>query len=128
MFAVTPITSRQRTETVVLLAIVGLLVAVSYQDWRLVWLSGGILLLGLVTPIVFHPLALVWFGLAKVLSIFSSTVLLTLLFFLLVTPVGLLRKWLGKDTLQRKDFKKSQQSVLKVRNHLYEPADLKHPF
>ena len=128
MFAVTPITSRQRTETAILLAIVGLLVAVSYQDWRLVWLSGGILLLSLVAPIIFHPLALVWFGLAKVLSIFSSTVLLTLLFLLLVTPVGWVRKWLGKDTLQRKDFKKSQQSVLKVRNHRYEPADLKHPF
>ena len=128
MFAVTPITSRQRTETAVLLAIVGLLVAVSYQDWRLVWLSGGILLLSLLASIIFHPLALVWFGLAKMLSIFSSTVLLTLLFLLLVTPVGLLRKWLDKDTLQLKDFKKGQQSVLKVRDHRYEPADLKHPF
>ncbi len=122
------ITFRQRIETAILLAMTSLACAWIYQQWILVGLAFGILSLSLIVPIIFHPIAVLWFGLAKVLSAISSTVLLTLLFFLLVTPIGLFRKWTGKDSLQLKDFKKGRQSVLKIRDHPYVPADLKHPF
>lgn len=122
------ITTRQRIETGILLAIGCLVLAEVYQEWLLVIMAVGLLLLSLVLPIVFHPFAFLWFGLAQVLSFFFSHLLLTVLFFLLVTPVGLFRKWIGKDNLQLKNFKKSRQSTLIVRDHTYEASDLKNPF
>ena len=123
-----PITPRQRTETAILLALVCLLLAWVHQQWAFVWLAFAILLLSLLIPSIFHLLAVVWFGLARAIGFLVSHALLTLLFFLLVTPVGLVRRWIGKDSLQQKSFKKSRQSVLKVRDHPYEATDLKHPF
>ncbi len=78
----------------------------------------------LIVPVVYSPLTSSWFGLAKLLSKISSTVLLSIVFFTIVTPVGLIRRWIGKDPLQLKAFKKDQSSVLINRNQVYSSDDL----
>jgi hypothetical protein len=88
-------------------------------------------ILSLITvtiPSIFYPLAVCWFGLSGILSATSSRILMGMVFLLIVIPVGLSRKLLGKDNLKLKQFKKSKGSVMINRDHLYTEADLLHTF
>ena len=87
-----------------------------------------LIIITIIIPIVFYPFAVVWFGVSKLLSLVSPAILLAVVFFLIVTPVGLLRRLLGKDSLRLKQFKKSKQSVMVTRDHLYTQTDLLHTF
>ena len=122
------LTRRQYMETGILLAVVLLVYGWYVKNWTFALVAAGILLISLMLPVLFKPLAIVWFGLAKILSFITSNILLTLMFFLLVTPVGLFRRMLGKDSLKLKTFKKSSNSILIERNHTFNSSDLKNPF
>ncbi len=115
-------------ETGILLAVVLLVYGWYVKNWTFALVAAGILLISFMLPVLFKPLAIVWFGLAKILSFITSNILLTLMFFLLVTPVGLFRRMLGKDSLKLKTFKKSSNSILIERNHTFNSSDLKNPF
>lgn len=87
-----------------------------------------ILLINLIAPVIFYPFAVVWFWLAEKISNVSSTIILSLIFFVIVVPVGLLRKLFVKDNLTLKQFKKNTSSVMVTRNHIYVKDDLLHSF
>jgi hypothetical protein len=64
--------------------------------------SGALLaLLGLVAPEALRPLYRAWMGLALVLGHVMTRVLLALVFFLIVTPIGLVRRALGRDPIEK---------------------------
>lgn len=95
------------------------------------FLPAGILLLvvSMTLPGLFRPFAKVWFGFSHALGTVVSRVLLTILFYALVTPVGLVRRvLLGKDTMQLKAWKAAQTSVFQTRDHLFQRQDLDHPY
>jgi len=87
-----------------------------------------VLLVNMIIPQLFIPLAYVWFGLAHLLGTIASKVLLLIVYIGVVLPIGLLRKALGKDTLQLKKWKQGQDSVFKIRNHLYTASDIEKPY
>jgi len=87
-----------------------------------------VLLLNMIYPMFFYPFAIFWFGFANMLGTIMSKILLSVVFFVIVMPVALLRRLLGKDTLLLKEFKKSNESVMKTRNQTYVAADLEKPF
>jgi hypothetical protein len=86
------------------------------------------LIITMAWPRAFRPVAGFWFGLSHLLGTFMSKVILTVLFFVLVTPIGLIRRLLGADTLQLKKFKKDQDSVFLVRADLIHKKDLQTPY
>jgi len=57
---------------------------------------------GLVWPGGFRIIYRLWMGLAFFLGFFVQRIILTLLFYLAVTPIGLVMRWLGKDFLDLK--------------------------
>jgi hypothetical protein len=57
-----------------------------------------------------------------------SRVLLALVFFGLVTPVGILRRLAGKDPLKLRAFKAGEESALLDRNHTFTASDLERPY
>lgn len=65
-------------------------------------ISAGFILLGVITPIALKPLQKVWMTLALVLGWVMTRVLLSLMFFLLFFPIGLLARVFGKDFLDEK--------------------------
>lgn len=65
-------------------------------------LSVAFLLLGLVVPIVLKPVYKVWMTLAVLLGWLMTRVILSVLFYLVVTPIGLLGRLFGKDFLDLK--------------------------
>lgn len=66
-----------------------------------------------------------WMKLAMLLGWINSRILLTVLFFLVLTPVALVARLLGKTSI-RKNPDKVTQFV--KRNHLYTKTDLQHPW
>ena len=93
---------------------------------------GGIalllLLINMIWPTLYRPVAKLWFGLSHLLGTVMSKLLLSVLFFILVLPVGLARRLMGKDSLQIKKFKAGRDSVFKIRDHKYTPGDINHPY
>ena len=69
-----------------------------------------------------------WFAFGRLLNTIVTTILLTLVFCILIVPAGLIRRITGADPLQLKQFKRSRNSVLAARNHLYTADDLKNLF
>ena len=65
-------------------------------------LAGLFGLWGLVWPAGLKPVYKIWLSLAIVLGFFVSRILLTLLFYLVITPIGLVMRLLGKDLLDKK--------------------------
>jgi uncharacterized membrane protein YgdD (TMEM256/DUF423 family) len=88
----------------------------------------AVLVLVMTWPAAFSPLAKVWFGLSHFLGSIVSRILLTVVFFLIVTPVGLVRKVLGADPMLCRAWRKGDDSVLVERKHQYVREDLKKPY
>ena len=86
------------------------------------------LLLTMAWPNAFRPLAVLWFGLSHLLGQVVSRVVLTVLFFLIVTPIGVIRRWTGADALQLKKWKQGQDSVFVVREGVVQGKDLEAPY
>lgn len=61
-----------------------------------------LMVLGLVVPRALRPIYIAWMAMAFVLGLIVPTVLLTLFYFLVITPIGLGARLLGKDFLSRK--------------------------
>lgn len=76
--------------------------------WALA-VSGGFLLVALAIPKILHPLNVVWMKFAAVLNSIVSPLVLGLLFFTTITPIGLLMRMFGKDVLRLK-FDKNAES------------------
>jgi hypothetical protein len=85
-------------------------------------------LLTMVTPQAFRPLAVLWFGLSHVLGLVVSSAILSLIFFAVVTPIGVLRRIMGADSLKLRAFKRGRTSVMTVRNHTFIGNDLEKPY
>ena len=58
--------------------------------------------LGLVFPAVLKPLQKVWMSFSIIIGFFVSRVVLFILFYAVLTPMGLITKLLGKDILDQK--------------------------
>lgn len=123
-----PITKKQAADSGMALVLISLICfAVSRHDAWL-WAAMAVLVLDMVCPVIFKPFAFLWFGLAKVMGTFMSKIMLALVFFLVVFPIGLLRRILGKDSLRLHQFKREKTSVFAERNHEYTAADLDKPY
>lgn len=90
--------------------------------------AGLVLLITMTVPVVLRPLAVVWFGLSHVLGAVMSRVVMTVIFFGVVTPVGVVRRALGKDSMRLRDFRRGSGSVLVARDQRVSGTDLLNPY
>jgi len=64
---------------------------------------GGILvLIALIIPQILTPLRIVWDKIGEVLGIINSHVILFLLYFIILTPIGFILRLMNKDLLRTK--------------------------
>jgi len=122
------ITKDQSRDTGMAMVLFLLLLAVSPK--RHGYLIAAIVLhtMNMIVPQIFRPVAVVWLGLSTLLGEVVPKVLLSIVFFLVVTPIGFLRRLAGKDALKLREFKGSQDSVMLERNHLFIGQDLERPY
>ena len=74
--------------------------------WSLI-LSLAFLILGLLNSKILYPLNKIWFKFGLLLGKIVSPLVMVIIFFLVVTPIGLLMRILNKDLLNLK-FNKSK--------------------
>ena len=68
--------------------------------WWSLLVGAAFLLSGLLYPRILGPLNRLWLKLGLVLHAIVSPVVMGLLFYSTVTPIGILFRWLGKDPLR----------------------------
>ena len=61
--------------------------------------SAAFLFLGLVAPILLKPIQKIWMALSIIIGWFITRIILIILFYLVVTPTGILARLFGKDFL-----------------------------
>ena len=104
---------------------------ICYQVWKLeIFIISAIIFLvvAMTYPLIFQPFARFWFALSTALGTVVSKIILTVLFFVIVLPIGLVRRALGKDAMQMKSWKKGKESVFRTREHQFTAKDLEHPY
>ncbi len=98
-------------------------VAVITGVWTWVYVALVMAAVTAVVPVALTPLSWCWFGLARGLERVVTSVLLAVVYYLVVTPVGLLRQLTAK-----KDVREPSSSTLRDVDHQYGPADFDRQF
>jgi len=83
--------------------------------WYFFIASGLFICPGLLVPIILLPLQKVWMSFAIIMGWFMTRLILCIMFFLILTPIALVMKVLGKDILDMKFDRNSQESYWRAR-------------
>lgn len=110
------------------LVLINLILALAISPRYFLPIATAVLVVTMTAPGLFKPFAKFWFGLSHALGTVVSKILLTGLFYILVTPVGIARRVIGKDAMQMKAWKKAKTSVFHTRDHPFTRQDLDHPY
>jgi Saxitoxin biosynthesis operon protein SxtJ len=86
------------------------------------------LLMGLIIPIIYWPVAFVWFFLSGIIGRITSTFSLSVIYFIILVPVGMVMRIIGKDPLQLRKFRKSTKSAFTARNYIFRKDDIWYPY
>jgi hypothetical protein len=87
------------------LCVIALLLIWRGRIGRAEWVGGAglvLLVFGLARPRLLKPVSDVWWKFSAVLGWFNARVLLSIIFFLILTPLGLVWRLTGKDPLARR--------------------------
>jgi saxitoxin biosynthesis operon SxtJ-like protein len=123
-----PITKEQSKDTGMAMVLLLLLASAAFKRQALITAAMVVLVIDMTFPRLYRPVAVLWLGLSHLLGTVVSKILLSLVFFGVVAPIGLARKLLGIDSLKLKDFKSGDNSVMIVRNHIFTGKDIEKPY
>jgi Saxitoxin biosynthesis operon protein SxtJ len=87
-----------------------------------------VLVINMAFPMFYYPFAMVWLGLTNLLGMVVSKVLLSVVYILFLMPIGIIRRAMGKDSLNLTGFKKSKDSVMITRDIEFTANDIKNPY
>ena len=80
------------------------------------------LFLGLVNSFLLTPLNFIWFKIGILLSIFFSPIIMSIIFFLVVTPISLIARMFKKDFLILDKIKNSSKKSYWVNKEKYDTS------
>ena len=88
---------------IILLLIAGFLFYREKESFQtFLYIAGAFIGFGLIIPIILKPIYIVWMTFAVILGWFMTRVILSLLFYVIITPIGLVLRIFGKDFLELK--------------------------
>lgn len=122
------ITLDQCKDTGLAIILIALLIVWAQRSFTLMAPAIGVLIVTMTAPRLWTPLARLWFGFSHYLGQAVSTALLSIVFFGVVTPMGLIRKLSGKDAMGLGQWRAGRQSAFTRRDHTFTAADLEKPF
>ena len=122
------VTRRQNIEFGLVAILAALVLSYWLEDTKLLLFAIVLVLITILIPVLLTPFACLWYGLSYFLGKIMSSVLLGLIYALVVTPVGLIRRLFGKDDLSLRKFGKSGKSVFVDRVHEYGKEDMVNMF
>ena len=100
---------------VILLIIAGFLFWKEKESFQILLTFGVTLcILGIAIPFILKPIYWVWMIFATILGWIMTRVILSLLFYIIITPIGLALRLIGKQVLELR-WNKSKQSYWNYR-------------
>jgi len=121
-------TKDQSRDTGMAMVLLALLIFLKTRRDGWLYMAMVLHVVNMTVPRLYAPVAVLWLGLSQIMGTVMSKILLSILFFGLVTPIGLLRRLFGKDSLKLREFKASQESAMLTRNHLFVAQDIEKPY
>lgn len=108
------------------------LILIALHLWRgssrPAYAAAAVLLLTVLAPGFFRPLARLWLSGSRLLGAFMSRLLLSAIYFVLLTPLAGMARIFRHDPLRLRLFKKSGESVFVDRGREFDSGDLKKPY
>ena len=102
---------------VILLIIAGFLFWKEKESFQILLTFGVTLcILGIVIPFILKPIYWVWMIFATILGWIMTRVILCLLFYIIITPIGLIPRFFGKQFLELR-WDKSKESYWNFRTN-----------
>lgn len=124
----TRISSKQAKDTGMAMVLLLLLIGLLTERVVFFKVAVPVLVVNMIWPMAFYPIAVVWLGLSHIIGTIVSKILLTVVFFVIVVPVAVVRRLMSKDSLQLRKFKKGTESVMKMRDHVFASVDIEKPY
>lgn len=122
------VSTKECTDTGMAMVLICLLTALFTQIHGLLPTAIGLLLINMTFPRLYSLPAKAWLGFSRLLGTVMSKVILTLIFFLIQTPIALLRRALGHDPMQLKKWKNDDKSVFETRDHTFQAEEIERPY
>jgi hypothetical protein len=122
------ITKEEAKDTGMVLALIFFLISYYTNNIDICLLAAFVLLVNLTIFNIYKPIAKIWLSLAHALGRLTSLIILSIIYIILIIPVGIFRRLMKFDSLSLKQWKLNELSVLKVREHSYEAKDLDDPY
>ena len=86
------------------------------------------LLISMVYPPLLKPFAYFWYSLSLFLGSIMSRVILTIIFYLIITPIGIVRSILSPNQMNLNSAYASKKSTFQFRDHMFTSNDLEPPY
>ena len=91
-------------------------------------ISTALIILGLVCPAVLKPIQKIWMTFAIIIGFVMTRVILFVLFFVIITPIGVLSRLTGKDSLELNFSKKKESYWVRREKTLFSKENYEKQF
>jgi len=110
--------------------ILSVLTLVLNEYWQICWkeILFVILILSLLVPVVFSPISRLLLFVGEFMGKWVTVMLLFIIFFLVVTPLAFIRRYVSKDSLLIREFKNGSESVFLKMERTADSKDLKKQY
>lgn len=115
-------------DTGMLLVLIFIVLGLIYDKKILFQLATIFILLDMTIPKVFTITAIIMMKFTEAMGTIVSRVILTLIWFLVVSPVALIRRYLHMNTMLCKSSINKGESVFVVRSGIVDRSDLTAPY
>ena len=122
------VTKKQASDSGMAIVLILLLIGLFTGNDLYYKIAIPVLVINMTYPMFYYYFAILWLGFSQILGTIVSKIILSVVFFVMVLPVGLIRRMMGKDSLQLKKFKKGKSGVMLQRNHRFTSKDIVNPF
>lgn len=122
------ITTKEMSDSGQALALILLILALILGGRGWLWLAVIALVLNMASPRLFRWFAFLWLNFSHYLSAVVSRIVMAGMFFLLVLPIGYIRRRMGRDAMALRKWRQGDESVFVERNHTFVGDDLRHPY
>ncbi|TAH04213.1 MAG: hypothetical protein EAZ16_05940 [Sphingobacteriales bacterium] len=115
--------NRKHIETIIVLTIAIAVLGWFTKKQQWYWVALIFALVALAVPPLAKYIHIGWMKLAQAIGFVMNKVLLTVVFIIIVIPLGILSRIMGKNSIR---LKKGGNTYFKTRNHTYTKADLEN--
>ena len=122
------ISVKQASDTGMATVLILLLIGLFTHNTLYYKIAIPVLVINMTFPMLYYPFAIIWLGFTQLLGTIISKFILTIIYIIMVIPIGLFRRLLGKDSLQLSEFKKGTNSVMQTRDYNFLSDDIEKPY